>query len=124
MKVREYNEQIPTSSDRAVPTIPAEELKRLLALRHYDPHSILGAHPTDRGVIVRTYRPDAQKIFVILDGEPPREMLMRPEPGLFEILIADRRQSFPYQLRVHYPGGLVATIREPYPFPPTLGALD
>ncbi len=124
MKVREHNEQPPTFSGRAVSNIPAEELKRLLALRHHDPHSILGAHSTDRGVIVRAYRPDAQKIFAMLDGEPPREMLMRPEPGLFEILIADRRQIFPYQLRVHYPGGLVATIREPYPFPPTLGALD
>ncbi len=34
--------------------IPAAELKRLLDLRHQNPHSILGAHPTDRGVIVRT----------------------------------------------------------------------
>src|SRR5260370_2520114 len=124
MKVGEHNERPPTFSGRAVSNIPAEELKRLLALRHHDPHPIVGANSTDRGVIVRAYRPDAQKIFAMLDGEPPREMLMRPEPGLFEILIADRRQIFPYQLRVHYPGGLIATIREPYPFPPTLGALD
>ena len=66
MKVREHNDQISTFSDRAVSNIPAEELKRLLALRHHDPHSILGAHLTDRGVIVRAYRPDAQKIFVIV----------------------------------------------------------
>ena len=39
--------------------VAREEITRLLALRHQDPHSILGAHPTDRGVIVRAYRPDA-----------------------------------------------------------------
>ena len=117
-------QQIAKSSDLVVSNIPAEELKRLLRLRHSDPHSILGAHPTDRGVIVRAYRPDAQKIFLIVDGEPPREMIMRPEPGLFEILVSARRQVFPYQLRVHYPGDFVVTIRDPYPFPPTLGELD
>src|SRR5271155_4640778 len=101
-----------------------EEIVRLLALRHQDPHSILGIHPTDRGVIVRAYRPDAEKIFLLVDGEPPREMLKRPEPGLFEILVAQRRQVFPYQLKVHYSGDLAVTIREPYPFPPTLGELD
>src|SRR5271154_1280669 len=124
MKVQEHEQQIAKSNDAAVSSIPAEELKRLLALRHHDPHSILGAHPTDHGVIVRAYRPDAQKIFLMVDGEPPREMLRRPEPGLFEILVPGRRQVFPYQLRVQYSGDLVVTIREPYPFPPTLGELD
>jgi len=98
VKVREHNQQLPKSSDPAVSNIPAEQLKGLLALRHHDPHSILGAHPTAGGVIVRAYRPDARKVFLIVEGEPPREMLMRPEPGLFEILVAGRRQAFPYQL--------------------------
>jgi hypothetical protein len=40
-----------------------EEIVRLLALRHQDPHSILGIHPTDRGVIVRAYRPDAEEVY-------------------------------------------------------------
>src|SRR5579863_6737494 len=106
MKAHEHSEQTPVVRDRTVSNIPAGEPKRLLSLRHHDPHSILGAHPTDLGVIVRSYRPDAQKIFVMLDGEPPREMMTRPEPGLFELLIADKRQISPYQLEVHYPGGM------------------
>src|SRR5579863_1925470 len=112
MKAREHNEAVAASSDRAVSNVPADELKRLLALKHHDPHSILGAHPTDRGVIVRAYRPDAQKIFLLVDGEPPREMIARTEPGLFEIVMPGRRQFFPYQLRVHYSGGLAVTIRD------------
>src|SRR5258708_9312344 len=51
-------------------------------------------------------------------------MTKRPEPGLFEILVSERREVFHFQIEVHYPGGLVATMRQPYSFPPTLGELD
>ncbi|HLI79263.1 MAG TPA: hypothetical protein VKV03_04735, partial [Candidatus Binataceae bacterium] len=54
--------------------IPKDELSRLLALRHHDPHSILGAHPTPAGVIVRAFRPGAERVNLLVDGEPPREM--------------------------------------------------
>ena len=124
MKALDHSLELPPSSPRELSNIPAEDLKCLLALRHQDPHSILGAHPTARGVMVRAYRPDAEKIFLIVENDPPREMLMRPEPGLFEILVSERREVFPYQLRIHYPGGLIVTIRPPYSFPPTLGELD
>ena len=124
MKALDHSVELPASSTSELSSIPAEDLKRLLALRHQDPHSILGAHPTARGVIVRAYRPAAEKVFLIVGDDPPREMRMRPEPGLFEILVSERREVFPYQLRIHYPGGLIVTIRPPYSFPPTLGELD
>src|SRR4029077_14876618 len=117
MKARAHSRKPPIPSDAIVSNIPAEELNRLLQLRHRDPHSILGAHPTDRGVIVRAYRPDAERISLIVDREAPREMKKRPEPGLFEILVSERREVSPYQIEVHYPGGLVATVRQPYSFP-------
>ncbi|MGD0073244.1 MAG: 1,4-alpha-glucan branching protein GlgB [Candidatus Binataceae bacterium] len=107
----------------AVSRIPREQIKRLLTLRHSDPHSILGAHPTDAGVIVRTYRPGAERALLLIDGEPPRAMAERPERGMFEILVSDRREVFPYRIEVHYPGGTV-TIRQPYSFQPTVGDLD
>src|SRR5258705_8491859 len=108
MKARAHSRKPPTPSDAIASNIPAEELNRLLQLRHRDPHSILGAHPTDRGVIIRAYRPDAQRIFLIVDdGKPPLEMTKRPEPGLFEILVLERHEVFQYQIEVHYPGGLV-----------------
>ena len=124
MKARAHSRKPPTPSDAIVSSIPTEELNRLLQLRHRDPHSILGAHPTDRGVIVRAYRPDAQRMSLIIDGEQSREMIQRPQPGLFEILVPERRDVFPYRLQVHYLGDHVATIRQPYSFPPTLGELD
>jgi 1,4-alpha-glucan branching enzyme len=124
MKALDHSLEPQTSSTPELSNIPAEDLNRLLALRHQDPHSILGAHPTARGVIVRAYRPGAEKIFLIVANDLPREMLMRPEPGLFEVLVSKRHEVFPYQLRIHYPGGLIVTIRPPYSFRPTLGELD
>src|SRR5260221_14779027 len=68
------------------------EVTRLLALRHQDPHSILGAHPTDRGVIVRAYRPDAEAVFLLIDdGE--RRAMVRHETGLFDLLLQDHRDD-------------------------------
>ncbi|HTY53801.1 MAG TPA: 1,4-alpha-glucan branching protein GlgB [Candidatus Binataceae bacterium] len=133
MKADEQELEHGASSARRAPSaaigpvvskIPAEQLKLLLELRHKDPHSILGAHPTERGVIVRAYRPDAERIMLLIDGEAPRAMVERPEPGLFEILVTDRRQVFPYRIEVHYADDEVVTLRQPYSFAPTLGELD
>jgi 1,4-alpha-glucan branching enzyme len=100
-----------------------EEVARLLALRHQDPHSILGAHPTDRGVIIRAYRPDAEAVFLLID-DGDRLPMVRHETGLFDLLVKDRRDVFKYHLEVHYRDGGVFTFRQPYAFLPTLGDLD
>ncbi|MBV8358857.1 MAG: 1,4-alpha-glucan branching enzyme, partial [Deltaproteobacteria bacterium] len=105
--------------------LPREEMRRLLSLRHTDPHSILGAHPTPQGVIVRTYRPGAKRVFVLADGDIKREMKPRPEEeGFFEILLGNHSNIFSYRLEVHYLDGEVFTLLPPYNFLPTLGELD
>jgi 1,4-alpha-glucan branching enzyme len=103
--------------------VAREEITRLLALRHQDPHSILGIHPTDRGVIVRAYRPDAEAVFLLIDKGDCRPMVCHAT-GLFDLFLKDRREVFKYRVEVHYPGGGVFTLREPYAFLPTLGDLD
>jgi len=103
--------------------VERSEIARLLALRHHDPHSILGPHQTDRGVIVRAYLPDAEAVFVLIDDDDRRSMV-RHETGLFDLLLSDRREVFKYRLEVRYPGGNVFTIHQPYAFMPTPSALD
>ncbi len=116
---------ITNSDSRSFSTLSDDDLCRLLQLRHRDPHSILGAHPTKRGgVLFRAYRPDAQKINLLLEGEPPREMRERPEAGMFEVLVEGLRDVPSYKLKVQYPGDYIVTIQSPYSFPPTLGELD
>jgi 1,4-alpha-glucan branching enzyme len=106
------------------PTVRRAALERLLALQSPDPHAILGAHHTPHGVVVRAFRPDAERVEVIVEGESPREMSKMHTAGFFELLLEGRAQLFAYLLRVFYPGGSVFTMRDPYAFMPTVGSFD
>jgi len=106
------------------PTVPAQELEQLFSLTHPDPHSLLGAHPTPLGVMVRAYRPEAASVEVIVESEAPRQMTRAHALGLFELLLADKPHTFPYQLRIVYGNGQDFTLRDPYAFLPTLGDFD
>jgi 1,4-alpha-glucan branching enzyme len=108
----------------AYPNVSRIELERLLALEASDPHAILGAHPTPSGVVVRAFRPDAERVDVLPDGEAAREMTRTHHAGFFELLLEGRTELFPYRLRSHYPGGKDFTHRDPYAFMPTLGSFD
>ena len=41
------------------PDLSFGEIERIVAGQHYDPHSVLGAHPGPGGVIIRALRPMA-----------------------------------------------------------------
>lgn len=106
------------------PTVPAQELNRLFRFKHPDPHSILGIHPHPNGLIVRAYRPDAEKAELLIGKERPRQMIKSHAAGLFELMVADRSEVFLYKLRVHYPNEQVFTQRDAYAYLPTLTDLD
>ncbi len=100
------------------------DLERLVTLHHSDPHSILGAYPSPGGIIVRAFRPGARQVSVIADLIHSWQMTFVDDRGLFEVLIASRKEIFPYELRVHYADGNGVTIRDAYAFLPTIGSLD
>ncbi len=102
----------------------SQELERILSLSHHDPHGVLGIHLTSGGVVIRSYRPEAEKIRVLIQGREPVEMDRLHENGIFQAIFRYDDQPFPYQLEVSYPGGATFTIRDPYAFLPTLGDLD
>ncbi|HEY6394090.1 MAG TPA: 1,4-alpha-glucan branching protein GlgB, partial [Candidatus Binataceae bacterium] len=101
-----------------------DDIERLLALEHPDPHSVLGAHPMADGVLVRAYRPGAERIDLLIDGTERLPMELRDEAGLFETIVKGRREVFRYLLEIHFPGAGPITVRDPYSFLPTLGDLD
>jgi 1,4-alpha-glucan branching enzyme len=105
-------------------TLPTTELDRLFRLQHSDPHSILGAHPGPQGTMIRAIRPGARKVSVVADDGPTWPMSQNDGAGLFEVLIKERREVFPYRLRVERFDGTVETFHDPYSFLPTLGELD
>jgi 1,4-alpha-glucan branching enzyme len=112
------------STQGVYPTISKADAERLLSLYVGDPHALLGAHPTPRGVVVRAYRPDAARVELLIEEEGPREMVRVHAAGLFELLVEGRERLFPYRLRVTYPNGDAYTQRDPYAFLPTLTTFD
>ncbi len=100
-------------------TAVAEDIERLVALAHPNPHAVLGAHATGRGVVVRAFRPDADAVTLLPDGGPPVRMERTHPAGLFEAFVEGAREIFPYRLEVR---GVAA--RDPYSFLPSLGELD
>ena len=105
-------------------TLPNMELDRLLRMQHSDPHAILGAHAAPEGVVIRALQPGAEKVSVLANGGSPWSMAQRDRAGLFEVVIKDRREVFPYKLRVQQADGTSTTLYDPYSFLPTLGELD
>jgi 1,4-alpha-glucan branching enzyme len=86
-----------------------------------DPHSVLGAHPTDGGVVIRAYRPDAAAVRVLpMDVE----LEQRNGDGVFEGTIAGAKLPLDYELEVRYPAGDTYRLHDPYAFLPTVGELD
>ena len=101
--------------------VTTEQLDRLVARDHHDPHSILGAHASNEGVTVRALHPAAEAVVV----QPEGVELQRVHPGgLFEGEVAGASLPLHYELEVRYPGGGSWTTHDPYRFAPTLSDLD
>ena len=103
--------------------IDDHEIGLLVSLRHPDPHRILGAHPTANGIVIRAFRPGADKVEAIV-GRKRGQVLEKIHPaGLFEVVLPDLTSIPEYRLQIHEGGGIIS-FRDPYSFLPTLGDLD
>jgi 1,4-alpha-glucan branching enzyme len=106
--------------------ITREELDRIAAVDHPDPHSVLGPHEDEGGaIVVRAFRPDAVEVRVIEDGGRATTMTRVHGLGIFEARVAARASDGRprYKLEIHDADGVV-TQQDPYAFPPGLGELD
>jgi 1,4-alpha-glucan branching enzyme len=108
----------------AIAPVDVNDLQRVVEGRHFDPHSILGPHPSEGGVTIRTLRPWATSVVALVattDGEKRYE-LTHEHGGIFVGLV-DGAEVPDYRLEVAY-GGDPAILDDPYRFLPTLGELD
>jgi 1,4-alpha-glucan branching enzyme len=104
-----------------------------------DPHSLLGLHPLagagepakgrrKKGtptLVARAFVPGAEAITLVERGGKKLEVPLEHihEAGLFAATIADRKEVFPYDLRITRHGHTWVS-GDPYRFLPTLGEMD
>ncbi len=102
-------------------SVARDELNRLVAGAHHDPHSLLGAHPTGDGrTVIRTLRPEASQVTAVVDGvRTPLERLHGG--GVFGGVVDGAPTD--YRLEVVY-GQESFTVDDPYRWLPTLGEVD
>jgi 1,4-alpha-glucan branching enzyme len=93
-------------------------LDKLIARDHADPHSYLGAHPSNGKVVVRAFRPDAKSVRV--KGVDLKRI---HDAGVFEGAV-ELEPPYRYELEVTYPSGETYTLVDPYTFLPTIGEID
>ncbi|HJQ20624.1 MAG TPA: 1,4-alpha-glucan branching protein GlgB [Gemmatimonadaceae bacterium] len=104
---------------------PQDAVERLIAGRHHDPHSILGAHPVTRpqpGVVIRALHPDAKRCEAVL-ADGAHEMA-RVGGSLFEVFVPGATLPLRYRLRFYFANGSVWERDDPYRYGPTLGDVD
>jgi 1,4-alpha-glucan branching enzyme len=108
--------------------IPREEIDRIAAVDHADPHSALGPHEEGGATVVRTFRPDALGVTVLRDGKAPTPMQRVHSLGIFEASFpaaekAEGPRLLRYRLEVEHASDKHVT-EDAYAFAPGLGDLD
>jgi len=96
------------------------EVTQIIHAKHQDVFSVLGMHnhPTENGLIVRAFLPDAE-IVEVIDRKTKKSVAiiyMVDQAGLFEGKLGRRRHTFSYALRVSYKNETLV-IDDPYSYP-------
>jgi 1,4-alpha-glucan branching enzyme len=99
------------------------DIDQLVLGRLADPHSVLGAHRSNGGVVVRAFRPTAASVLVRAGTQVVEAEQVHPG-GVFEAAVEGAELPLDYELEVAYPDGNTFRLRDPYAFLPTLGELD
>ena len=114
------------STSRPAP-VPADEVDRLLAGAHHDPHGVLGGHVVDGRAVLRALRPDATRVVAVVrpgGADERRVDLEHEHGGLYGSVLASDEPDVPdYRLDVTY-GDDTFPGDDPYRWLPTLGEVD
>ncbi|MFC2140649.1 1,4-alpha-glucan branching protein GlgB, partial [Candidatus Auribacterota bacterium] len=96
---------------------------------HHDPFEVLGMHLVKekgkQGVVVRAFLPQAGEVFVLEErGKKEYSMDKIQENGFFEVFIPNKKEVFPYQLKLVDLEGNEKVFHDPYSFLPILTPFD
>jgi len=99
------------------------ELQRLSEGAHFDPHSVLGAHPQGNSLEIRTLKPDARGVNIILTNQ--RIPMTQEIPGIWTASIPHTTGiDIPHYTFETFYADTPAISQDCYRFLPTLGEVD
>jgi 1,4-alpha-glucan branching enzyme len=106
------------------------DLQQIVSAEHPDPFRVLGMHTVSIGgelrLVVRAFLPGAESVWVADADERDVAPMEQVHPdGFFEALLPRGTGSFPYRLRVCWPGVDTAVVAaDPYAFSPVISDFD
>jgi len=81
---------VPAHQPTAAPA--AQDVDRLLAGNHHDPHGVLGVHQVNGGLVTRVLRPGARSVTVVAGDQ--RFPLDRVADGLFAAALPEHPGAY------------------------------
>jgi len=117
---------VPAAPTPAAPTampLGEHELGATATGSHHDPHSVLGAQEYEGAITVRTLKPFAHEVLVVLPdgGTVPME---HEHDGIW-VAVVEAAELPSHRIRVTWTEGAdPVDLEEPYRFLPTVGELD
>lgn len=107
--------------------LDSDEVSAIINAKHQDVFSVLGIHkhPTENGLVVRAFLPEAVGIEVI-DSKTNKSVAVLScvnQAGLFEGKLGRRRNFFNYRLRVSYQDQTI-DVEDPYRYPSMINEQD
>jgi 1,4-alpha-glucan branching enzyme len=106
--------------------IPPDELNAFLSATHPDPFRILGPHRVGDDLAIRIFRPDAQKVEILANGDSgqPIEAEKIHGDGFFCARIAGASHDLPYRVRLTAFNDTQWTTPDTYRYGPIMGEMD
>jgi len=106
--------------------LPPDELNSFLSGTHSDPFRILGPHRVGDDLAIRAFRPDAQKIEIILNREANEPIAAERihRDGFFCATVPGATRDLDYRLCLQSRDGSKQLTRDPYQYGPLMGEVD
>ncbi|WP_167631116.1 1,4-alpha-glucan branching protein GlgB [Mariprofundus ferrooxydans] len=102
----------------------SDEAWAVLEARSYDPFAYLGRHPEGSGVVVRAFKPRAEKMWLLPEGGKAMPMARIEGTDFFEKQWKSGDLDRNYRLRIEQADGHSWEEEDVYRFAPILGEMD
>ncbi len=100
------------------------EIETIVYSEHDNPHNLLGAHITEKGVLIQAFIPTAINMVVKITKSGKEYPMVRvDEEGFFAALIPENK-IVAYTFKITYDNNTYEEISDPYAFEPVIDALD